>query len=310
MKNDQSIQDAGPWKYGNEFLPYHPDASHIHPDHRDGWNACYKAMQAQQVPSPAMPLLAVPHTGMRVDYRGLLRQCRDGLRRDPANAEMLRQLEEHMTELGQRWYAGDIAVVDEVLQLYCVERDARKALVKLSPPSYAAVSVVEQDANLTVWYGKMPESCGRTNWTAILRGNGEDYTIDRSEYPDRVRYAADCVRNIIGDLPKKPFILDYDGDECAPCHICEGTGEKDGIPCWGLNFKGTVHASLRATVEREIKLQELTCLIRHHTEPQAFQEIRSALKAFTGNASQTVDEVETEVTPGPMGRENATQRKD
>ena len=33
----------GPWKQGNEFLPYHPKASHIEPDHRDGWNACYWA---------------------------------------------------------------------------------------------------------------------------------------------------------------------------------------------------------------------------------------------------------------------------
>lgn len=34
------------WKCGNEFAPYHPQASHINPDHRDGWNACYRAAQA------------------------------------------------------------------------------------------------------------------------------------------------------------------------------------------------------------------------------------------------------------------------
>lgn len=33
-------------------------------------------------------------------------------------------------------------------------------------------------------------------------------------------------------------------------------------------------------VTKEIALQELTCLIRHHTDPAAFQEIRSALSAF------------------------------
>lgn len=73
-------------------------------------------------------LLSKPHTGMKVDYRGLLKQAQRGLHRDPGIAEMLRQLEEHLTELGQRWYSGDTAVVDELLQLYCVERDARAAL--------------------------------------------------------------------------------------------------------------------------------------------------------------------------------------
>lgn len=29
------------WKCGNEFLPYHLSASHVNPDHRDGWNACF-----------------------------------------------------------------------------------------------------------------------------------------------------------------------------------------------------------------------------------------------------------------------------
>jgi hypothetical protein len=52
---------------------------------------------------------------------------------------------------------------------------------------------------LTVWYGKMPESNGRNNWTATLRGNGEDFNLDRSEYPHRVRYAADVVRHHIVD---------------------------------------------------------------------------------------------------------------
>lgn len=36
------------WKYGNEFLPYHHQASHVNPDHRDGWNACYRAAIAER----------------------------------------------------------------------------------------------------------------------------------------------------------------------------------------------------------------------------------------------------------------------
>lgn len=29
------------WKCGDEFLPFHPQASHIEPAYRDGWNRCY-----------------------------------------------------------------------------------------------------------------------------------------------------------------------------------------------------------------------------------------------------------------------------
>ena len=38
---------AQQWKCGNEFAPYHPSASHVEPGHRDGWNACYRASQAE-----------------------------------------------------------------------------------------------------------------------------------------------------------------------------------------------------------------------------------------------------------------------
>ena len=74
-------------------------------------------------------LLAADHKGMHVDYSGLLSQCRRALQsREPANAEMLRQLQGHLQELGRRWYAGDTVAVDEFLQLYCIEREARAAL--------------------------------------------------------------------------------------------------------------------------------------------------------------------------------------
>jgi len=73
----------------------------------------------------------------------------------------------------------------------------------------------EPVANLAVWYGSMPESNGKSNWTAILH-NGDisrGITLDRSEYPDRVRYEADRVRWLIGELDKEPWILDYDADK-------------------------------------------------------------------------------------------------
>ncbi|MBD9530419.1 hypothetical protein IB233_02075 [Comamonas sp. CMM01] len=82
------------------------------------------APQAQDV-----QLLAADHTGMRVDYSGLLGQVRHEISRSaPGHAEMLRQLQGHIQEVGRRWYAGEIAAVDEFLQLYCVEREARAAI--------------------------------------------------------------------------------------------------------------------------------------------------------------------------------------
>lgn len=41
---------GGEWKAGAEFLPYHPDASHVPPEYRDGWNACYFTMTAISEP--------------------------------------------------------------------------------------------------------------------------------------------------------------------------------------------------------------------------------------------------------------------
>lgn len=71
------------------------------------------------------------------------------------------------------------------------------------------------EPKLAVWYGPMPESNGKTNWTAILhKGDiASGMTIDRSEYPDCVRYEADRVRWLIGELDEEPFILDYDADK-------------------------------------------------------------------------------------------------
>lgn len=69
---------------------------------------------------------------------------------------------------------------------------------------------------LSVWYGPMPETNGKSNFTAILMRDGDivgGHTIDRSEYPERVRYEADRVRYLIGELEKEPYIFDYDADK-------------------------------------------------------------------------------------------------
>lgn len=85
---------------------------------------------------------------------------------------------------------------------------------------------------LTVWYGAMPETNGKTNWTAMLHRKGqhpwEGITIDRSEYPDRVRYEADRMRHLIGELADEPDILAYDAD--AHSGYVEPVSNRDELP--------------------------------------------------------------------------------
>jgi len=98
-------------------------------------------------------LLAHDHMGMRISHTGLLMQVCDALTRhgEDGLVEMLHQLHRHLTELGKRWYTGDAYVVDEFLQLYCVESEARQLIkdaglvaqeehikyAKLNPPETA-----------------------------------------------------------------------------------------------------------------------------------------------------------------------------
>ena len=47
------------FKLGNEFAPYHPDASHVEPGSRDGWNACYRAAREADREAMRMALEAL-----------------------------------------------------------------------------------------------------------------------------------------------------------------------------------------------------------------------------------------------------------
>lgn len=87
--------------------------------------------------------------------------------------------------------------------------------VKKLHPKYWRVRALQP--KLSVWYGSMPESNGKTNWTAILHREGECISegicIDRSEYPERTLYEADKMRYLIGEIDVEPWILDYDSDK-------------------------------------------------------------------------------------------------
>ena len=110
------------------------------------------AARAASAPAAqAITLLAGDHSGMKVDYRGLFKQVQRAIKRsDPGYAEMLRQLEDHLQELGQRWYAGDTNVVDEILQLYCIERDARKTVGAAATAAPQAQDVGRGEVLVTV----------------------------------------------------------------------------------------------------------------------------------------------------------------
>jgi hypothetical protein len=123
-------------------------------------------------------------------------------------------------------YAGSswIEISDENAKLITDALDAFTSRADLSNPAPVAApataSEAAADEKLTVWFGSMPESNGKENWTAILYrqsgsllGGIEDgFTLARSEYHDRVRYDADMVRHLLGELPERPDILAYDGD--------------------------------------------------------------------------------------------------
>lgn len=109
------------------------------------------------------------------------------------------------------------------------DRQARAEALRIAKWSYlfadsmikmSEVASVSKDIGnipLAVWYGSMPESNGKANWTATLYRKEADAMLDgfcfaRSEYPDRVRYEADRMRWIVGELRERPHILDYDAD--------------------------------------------------------------------------------------------------
>lgn len=124
----------------------------------------------------------------------------------------------HFTEGREEWRNVEGEIIDNLAMLIrlVIEGDQ---VIGFTPPEACRATmfqVADGKPELTVWYGAMPETNGKTNWTAILHRKGEclstGITIDRSEYPERVRYEADRVRYLIGESDKRPCIIDYDAD--------------------------------------------------------------------------------------------------
>lgn len=55
------------WKLGNEFLPFHPQASHIRPDYRDGWNDCFRAAMGGLHPHGGIAIRVVESSSVPKD---------------------------------------------------------------------------------------------------------------------------------------------------------------------------------------------------------------------------------------------------
>ena len=126
--------------------------------------------------------------------------------------EILSETQAVISECNARCVQGSVEVDCRLFENVLMELLRRRAAML-----HEKAEPVTERPELTVWYGSMPESNGKTNWTAILHRKGEGrcmdgFTIDRSEYPGRVLYAADRVRYLIGEKADRPSIIDYDAD--------------------------------------------------------------------------------------------------
>lgn len=65
--------------------------------------------------------LAADHKGLRVRGSAFLTRNGKGF------TGMRAQMANHLQEVAERFYSGDLAVVDEFLQLYCFGEEQRKA---------------------------------------------------------------------------------------------------------------------------------------------------------------------------------------
>lgn len=111
---------------------------------------------------------------------------------------------------------GHIGEVSESFHDCCPEgSSARVVPKKFAETCHKTFKDLINRPNLKVWVGEMPESNGKTNYTAILhKGDvSEGITLEMCEYPDRTRYEADRMKWMIGLRAEEPCLLDYDPDK-------------------------------------------------------------------------------------------------
>lgn len=90
------------WKVGDEFAPYYPQASHVNPDWRDGWNACHTQaaallrQQAERITELEKEALAKPFAP---DWAGYRQGLEDGKREGQAERDQLRAEVERLRKI-------------------------------------------------------------------------------------------------------------------------------------------------------------------------------------------------------------------
>ncbi|MFM0058508.1 hypothetical protein PQR64_23080 [Paraburkholderia phytofirmans] len=187
------------------------------------------------------------------------------------------EIQRLMNRFGKRRVWGWEVANTEAAQLADVI--AHSSAFDLKTLSVGTQPLTSKPAALTVWYGSMPESNGKSNWTAILH-NGDiasGITLDRSEYPDRVRYEADRARWLIGELLEEPFILDYDVDKHSgyvPVTAPAQSGEPVAwVVYWGIGEMrpNSVHFEKETAVRVAEQIKSNTELRPLYAAPQPSQ---------------------------------------
>ena len=123
----------------------------------------------------------------------------------------------------------DVRDVQSDPQGILIAPPGRVEMLAATPPAQAADSVLEdaaQQPRLKVCITAFPESNGKQNWTALLvrtdkwgeglAGNCGGISLARGELWNRVAYAAECARFLIGERDTEPFILDFGDDIKTP----------------------------------------------------------------------------------------------
>lgn len=111
---------------------------------------------------------------------------------------------------------GHIGEVSESFHDCCPEGSSARVVPKqFAETCQKTFKDLVNRPNLKVWVGEMPESNGKTNYTAILhKGDiSEGITLEMCEYPDRTRYEADRMKWMLGLRADEPCLLDYDPDK-------------------------------------------------------------------------------------------------
>lgn len=152
---------------------------------------------------------------------------------------------------------GSDVTLNQPLDLALIGAALCNAGCRLAATPTAASAGDAPTPKLQVWFGPMPESNGKTNWTAILH-SGDIYhgiTLERSEYRDRVRYEADRARHLIGEMAEEPDILAYDPDLCDAPAAGLLSEIEDAVAAGRMNA-AQVFTQMRALLTAQVQGEE------------------------------------------------------